>query len=153
MGIEFQWTESWFRSGATTVQPESDVAQTLFTDGTAAAPSRAYIDDTNVGSYRIGADNEGFSAGGTLRWDYNTARINLSSGYTLQLNTVGALSLSGANNRVQVGPGDVPVKVGIAANSVAAAAAEDGGVMIATVDDTLIYYSDGARYKVVGVAF
>lgn len=57
------------------------------------------------------------------------------------------------NNRVQVGPGDVPVKVGIAVNSVAAAAAEDGGLMIATTDNTLIYYSGGARYKIVGVSF
>ena len=97
MGIEFQWTESWFRSGATTVQPETDVTQTLFTDGTAAAPSRAYIDDTNLGSYRIGADNEGFSAGGVLRWDYNTTRINTTIPVLLPDGTAAAPALTFAS--------------------------------------------------------
>lgn len=44
-------------------------------DGTAAAPAHSYSADTDTGSFRIGADNEGFSAGGVLRWDYNTTRI------------------------------------------------------------------------------
>ena len=72
---------------------------------------------------------------------------------TLTIGSTAALSVAGANSRIQVGPGTVPIKVGIAVNSVAAAAAEDGGVMIATTDNTLVYYSDGARYKVVGVSF
>lgn len=71
----------------------------------------------------------------------------------LTIGSTAALSVAGANSRIQVGPGNVPVLVGIATNSVAAAAAEDGGVMIATVDSTLVYYSGGARYKVVGTAF
>ena len=72
---------------------------------------------------------------------------------TLTIGSTLAVSLSGANNRVQIGTGAVPAKVGIATNSVAAAAAEDGGVMIATTDNTLIYYSGGSRFKVVGVTF
>ena len=72
---------------------------------------------------------------------------------TVTIGSTLALSLSGANNRAQLGPGTVPGKVGIASASVAAAAAEDGGVMVATVDNTLIYYSSGNRYKVVGVSF
>lgn len=46
-----------------------------FPDGTAAAPSRTYTNDDDLGSYRIGANNEGFAAGGVLRWDYNTTRL------------------------------------------------------------------------------
>ena len=56
-------------------------------DGTAARPADGWIQDPDTGRYRIGADNEGFTAGGTLRWDYNTARLKLSSGYTLDWNT------------------------------------------------------------------
>lgn len=44
-------------------------------DGTAALPAHSFSADTDTGVYRIGADNVGFSAGGTLRWDYNTTRI------------------------------------------------------------------------------
>lgn len=44
-------------------------------DGTVGNLSRAYIQDPDLGTYRIGDDNEGFVAGGVLRWDYNTTRI------------------------------------------------------------------------------
>ena len=73
----------------------------LFSDGTAAAPSRSYSGDTNLGSYRIGADNEGFTAGGVLRWDYNTARLNLSSGYGLIFNGTSGLFPFTANRVIQ----------------------------------------------------
>jgi hypothetical protein len=43
-------------------------------DGTAAG-GYSWASDTNTVIYRIGADNVGFSAGGVLRWDYNTTRI------------------------------------------------------------------------------
>lgn len=65
-------------------QVEVIPARNIFTqpvqvpDGSAAAPSRTYTNDTDLGSYRIGADNEGFTAGGVLRWDYNTARLLLA---------------------------------------------------------------------------
>lgn len=55
--------------------------------GTAGVPSRSYLQDPDTGSYRIGADNEGYAAGGTLRWDYNTTRLSLSSGYSLSLSS------------------------------------------------------------------
>jgi len=55
-------------------------------DGTAAHPARTYLLDPDTGAYRVGANNEGFSAGGVLRWDYNTSRLKLSSGYTLDWN-------------------------------------------------------------------
>lgn len=49
--------------------------QVMRLDGSAAAPSDSYQNDTDTGWYRIGANNPGLSTGGTLRWDINTARI------------------------------------------------------------------------------
>jgi len=44
--------------------------------GTAAFPAVAFDGtDFNCGLFRIGNDNVGFSADGTLRWDYNTTRM------------------------------------------------------------------------------
>lgn len=50
-------------------------------DGTAAAPSLTFTNDagTDTGMYLIGANNIGFSADGTLRFDYNTTRFLLSN--------------------------------------------------------------------------
>jgi hypothetical protein len=47
-------------------------------DGTCAAPSRTYSADTDLGSYRIGANNEGFCANSTAAFDYNATRVNFS---------------------------------------------------------------------------
>ncbi len=59
-----------------TVSPTPTLtASALQPDGTAALPGIAFSSDTNTGRYRIGADNVGESAGGTLRFDWNTARI------------------------------------------------------------------------------
>jgi hypothetical protein len=41
--------------------------QRLISDGTAAAPSVSFADDTNTGMYREGADSIGFSVAGTLQ--------------------------------------------------------------------------------------
>ncbi len=69
----------------------------LLSDGTAAAPAYSWASDTDTGLYRIGANNVGFSAGGTLRWDYNTARI-LSTipyqGTSINLASTGVLGWS-----------------------------------------------------------
>lgn len=43
----------------------------LSADGAVGAPSNSYTADTDTGSYRIGANNEGFSAGGTLQFEYS----------------------------------------------------------------------------------
>lgn len=56
-----------------TPTPAVTTAQ-LYADGTAALPSPAYASDPNTGVYRIGADNLGISTGGTLAWDWDTAR-------------------------------------------------------------------------------
>jgi hypothetical protein len=49
-----------------------NVAQIQFTPGTAAAPGLTFFSDTNTGMYRVGADQVGFSLGGTLRLTLST---------------------------------------------------------------------------------
>ena len=56
-----------------TPTPAVTTAQ-LYADGTASLPSPAYASDPNTGLYRIGADNLGVTTGGTLAWDWDTAR-------------------------------------------------------------------------------
>ena len=50
----------------------------LFPDGAVGAPAKSYTNDTDLGEYRIGANNEGFSAGGVLIFDYNASRVNFA---------------------------------------------------------------------------
>ena len=52
-------------------------------DGTAATPSIGFINDTDSGIYRIGANNLGFAAGGAKVLDFATATI--SAAVTLAL--------------------------------------------------------------------
>jgi hypothetical protein len=47
----------------------------IISDGSAGTPGLRFNSDTNTGLYRIGADNVGFSLGGTLRWDIDTTDI------------------------------------------------------------------------------
>jgi hypothetical protein len=46
--------------------------------GSAAAPGYTFAGDTNLGMYRIGADNMGFTANGTLIFDFSTTRVLLA---------------------------------------------------------------------------
>lgn len=75
----------------------------LHVDGTAARPSDSYIQDPDTGSYRIGANNRGFSAGGVKRLDYNATRLNLSDGYCLQFDGSATLCDGGANTITAAG--------------------------------------------------
>lgn len=61
-----------------------------FVDGTAAAPAIGFTNDagTDTGWYLIGANNIGQTAGGTLRWDWNTTRILSTIGLQFTDNTV-----------------------------------------------------------------
>lgn len=63
-------------------------------DGTAAAPAYTWSGDTDTGLYRIGSNNVGFSAGGTLRWDYNTTRILSTLLLNLPNGTISAPALT-----------------------------------------------------------
>lgn len=98
-------------------------------DGTAGAPTYSFSADTDTGIYRIGADNVGFSAGGVLRWDYNTTRVKLSAGYTLDWDTTvidatdigkidGIANGTGAANKALVLNADADITSGLRALSV-----------------------------------
>jgi hypothetical protein len=72
-------------SAQTTIMPGRNWIYRI--DGSATQPTNTYEGDRDLGSYRIGADNEGFTAGGALRFDYNATRLKLASSYRLDWNT------------------------------------------------------------------
>ena len=49
-------------------------------DGTAALPSRSYLDDTDSGDYRIAADNIGTALNGLVAVDHSTTSFDLKQG-------------------------------------------------------------------------
>jgi hypothetical protein len=48
-------------------------------DGTASVPSYTFASDTNIGMYRVGADNLGFCVSGVLIVDINGSRVNVGN--------------------------------------------------------------------------
>lgn len=68
------------------------VGQQQFPDGTAAAPSITFINDTDTGIYRRGADQLGFTAGGAVQVYVDTGGLKFEGD--------GALTIGGsAGNR------------------------------------------------------
>lgn len=66
----------------------------LLPNGTAALPALAFSSDTNIGLYRVGADELGFSTAGTLRWS-----LDSTGNWKPNASTLGVyLSGSGSNN-------------------------------------------------------
>ena len=63
---------AYFGDGGTKAL-QLDFGQVLFGSGTAAAPSLSYFGDANTGTFRLGADVLGWSAGGTERFRMSTA--------------------------------------------------------------------------------
>lgn len=51
-------------------------------DGSNSAPAYSFSGDTNTGAYRVGADQLGFTAGGTLKTQVDTTGLALISGAT-----------------------------------------------------------------------
>lgn len=68
-----------------------------FADGLVTAPSRTYTADTDLGNYRIGANNEGFSAGGALIFDYNASRVLFAQNVNASSDGVQTLGEAGGN--------------------------------------------------------
>lgn len=62
-----------------------------FANGTAAAPSIAFQNSTDLGIFRVGAGEMGFSAGGTQRMSLDATDLNITAGLT---QSVGAVALT-----------------------------------------------------------
>lgn len=58
--------------------------QLLLPDGTAAAPALSFSADTDVGLYRIGANNLGIVVGGATTWDFAANTLAQRNGTTAQ---------------------------------------------------------------------
>ena len=80
--------------------------KTKVQDGTAGAPAVAFDDDTNLGIYRVGADELGISAAGALVASVNTRQFIAPSGETtLNSSFPGITFKSAADNAVETGIG------------------------------------------------
>ena len=79
-------------SGNSTWSPGLDT--TGFTNGSAAAPSIFFANDTslNTGFYRIGENNIGITTNGIKCVDIGTSTISISNGITLNIGTSGTTS-------------------------------------------------------------
>lgn len=62
-----------------------DVTATDLGDGTASSPSLAFLDDDDVGLYRVGADGLGFAANGSKQASLDTNGITLEDDNWLAL--------------------------------------------------------------------
>lgn len=73
----------WSSDGLSlTSNPTADAGQLLGGDGTELLPRYSFNADPNTGMYRIGADNVGFSMGGSKVLDIDTSGINAAIGQT-----------------------------------------------------------------------
>ncbi len=52
-------------------------------DGTAALPSYTFNDDADTGIYRLGANNIGFTSGGTLVLDVSASELDLNNALSI----------------------------------------------------------------------
>lgn len=76
-----------------TISPNGWV-RALDTGGTATTPNHSFITDTNTGMYNAGADNLGFTVGGTHRLGITTTAITSVLPVLLPNGTVGAPALA-----------------------------------------------------------
>lgn len=65
-------------------------------NGSVTLPAYTFTSDTNLGFYRVGADNLGLSTNGTLRWDVGTTRVNQTLPLRIQSNSGFLLQNEGA---------------------------------------------------------
>lgn len=75
--------------------------QVSFRDGTAAAPAVTFQNDADCGMYRIGTNNIGLSAGGTLRLGISATAITAA----LPVSVTGNLTLAAVGNGVAIKEG------------------------------------------------
>lgn len=71
-------------------------------DGTAAADAYGYSANAGLGQYRIGTNNEGFSAGAALIFDYNTTRVLFAQPIAIGAAPAGTGAIRLTNNQAIV---------------------------------------------------
>lgn len=81
--------------GQQTPRPGPTLFRTV--DGSVSAPSRAYLLETTLGSYRISAATEGYAALGTLRWQWSDTLFKVWTAFESvgDISTGGAVTASG----------------------------------------------------------
>lgn len=70
---------------------QDSVSTVTFGDGTAAAPTITWDSDVDLGSYRVGADEQGFTAGGTGQWTFGDGFIKPVTDSDVDLGATGLL--------------------------------------------------------------
>lgn len=94
-------------AGLAALAGESNFTTVQVDDGTAAAPSLGFTNDTDTGFYRIGSNNVGWSQGGTLGImngsdDFTLFDVNITNAdHTGSSNTVQALDIAGITGDAQ----------------------------------------------------
>lgn len=83
------------RMQISTASIQTQLPLRLAINGTAVAPALSFTGDTSndSGFYLIGDNNIGVSAGGVLRWDWNSSRINSTISLVLPSGSLGSPSL------------------------------------------------------------
>jgi hypothetical protein len=108
--------------------------------GTAALPALSFIADPDTGFYRVGANQLGFSVGGTLRATFNTTDLTMGSGIEI-LGDYGTAALPG-----YAFAGDP--NTGIYRPASDAVGVATGGVLRATFSDATL--TMGAGVEILG---
>lgn len=87
----------------------------LFSDGTVSLTGQSWLNDTDTGRYRIGANNMGDVVGGALIIDYAAARVSFQIPVRLKGYTVATLPAGTAGDTAYVTDALAPVFLGAAA--------------------------------------
>jgi len=95
---------NWRVLAYTRISGQGISGSVLFGDGTVGAPSITFASDTDLGFYRIGANNIGLSVGGTKRLDVSATSCQFTYGSTSSIGSaISLLSEAGSNVAVAGG--------------------------------------------------
>lgn len=80
IGFSAGGTRRFVISGSGAIGIQNDTGQIFNTDGTVGAPSYSFINDTDLGIYRIGTNQLAVSAGGTFYFSVAAGQVNVENG-------------------------------------------------------------------------
>jgi len=87
--IASEITNSVAKDGQTTMTGQFKAAS-----GTVSLPGITFGSDTDVGFYRIGADNIGLAIGGAIALDVDSNSLNMASGFTIAAQAITATTVT-----------------------------------------------------------